>query len=228
MKPRGQLALDLGHRPALGREDFLVAPCNREAVAWLDRWPEWPAPVLVIYGPAACGKTYLAHVWRMRSGARMLRHDDLGGAEPPELLGSANAVAVEDAERTAGIEERERALFHLRNLLAERRGHLLLTARTAPPRWGLALADLGSRLAATPWVAVGAPDDELIGAVLVKLFADRQLPVGREVIAYLVTHMERSFAAARRTVATIDAAALAEKRRVTIPLVRKALQGGER
>ncbi|MGB8274330.1 MAG: DNA replication protein, partial [Alphaproteobacteria bacterium] len=72
MSPGRQLPLDLPHRPALGLEDFLVAPCNVGAVRWIDRWPDWPGPVLAITGPSACGKTHLAHVWQARSGAAML------------------------------------------------------------------------------------------------------------------------------------------------------------
>ena len=67
-----QLVLDLGHRSAHGVEDYLVAPCNQDAVAWLDRWPDWPGPALALHGPAACGKTHLPHIWINRSGAQLL------------------------------------------------------------------------------------------------------------------------------------------------------------
>jgi chromosomal replication initiation ATPase DnaA len=200
----GQLALDLGHRPSLGREDFLVAPCNAEAVAWIDRWPDWPGPALVIHGPEGCGKTHLAQVWRQLSGA-------------PE------SSVVEDADRL----EDDVGLFHAFNSHAEQGTHLLLTARTPPARWPDRLPDLISRLAASPTVEIGPPDDTLIAQILVKLFADRQLDISEGVLPYLVSHMERSFAAARRLVAAADAAALAAKRRVTVPLVREVLAGLE-
>ena len=195
-----QLTLDLGHRPALGREDFLVAPCNADAVAWIDRWPDWPGPALVIHGPAGCGKSHLAQVWRARSGT------------------SAGSV-VEDADRP----DDDVALFHRFNRHAEEGGHMLLTARTPPARWPDRLPDLVSRLAAAPTVAIGPPDETLIAQVVVKLFADRQLDIGPDVVAYLATHMERSFESARNLVAAADTAALAAKRAVTVPLVRTVL-----
>ena len=86
------------------------------------------------------------------------------------------------------------------------------------------MADLRSRLRAAPAVAVAPPDEALIAAVLVKLFADRQLAIGEEVVAYLALHLERSFAAARDAVAALDAAALAEQRRITVPLVKRVLE----
>jgi DnaA regulatory inactivator Hda len=215
-----QIPLDLSHRPAMGAADFLVAPCNRAAVALLDRWPAWPGPALVIHGPEGCGKTHLTHVWRARSGAAAIPRQALMPDAVPALLGAARAAVVEDVDR--GVDER--ALLHLHNVLAEDGGHLLLTARRSPAEWGVALPDLASRLAAAMRVAVDGPDDALIGAVLVKHFADRQLAVEPAVITFLLARMERSFASARAVVAALDSAALAAKRRITVPLAREVLR----
>jgi chromosomal replication initiation ATPase DnaA len=215
-----QIPLDLPHRAAMGAADFLVAPCNRDAVTLLDRWPAWPGPALVMYGPDGCGKTHLTHVWRGQSGAAAIERTALTPGTVPDLLGPARAAVVEDVDR--GIDER--ALLHLHNLLAEDGGHLLLTARVAPAEWDVALPDLASRMNAAMRVAVGAPDDALIGAVLVKHFADRQLSVEPAVVTFVLPRMERSFAAARELAAALDAAALAAKRRITVPLARDVLR----
>ena len=214
-----QLALDFGDRAALGADDFLVAPCNRDAVLWIDRWPAWPAPALVVHGPPGCGKTHLAHVWRARSGARMLAADRLAHETPGELIADTRCAVVECADATSG----EQALVHLYNVVAERGGHLLLTATAPPLQWGIALPDLRSRIVAAPAVAIGAPDDALIAAVMGKLFGDRQLRVDDEVVAFLLARMERSFDAARRLVAALDSAALAGARNITVPLARQVL-----
>jgi chromosomal replication initiation ATPase DnaA len=212
-----QLAFDLGHRAALGAADFLVAASNEEAVGWLDRWPAWPAPALVLSGPPGSGKTHLAHVFEARSGALVVTPDRLTAERVPEF--ARDAVVVDPAEEAA-----EEPLLHLFNLVAERRGALLLTGRTPPVQWPLRLADLRSRLLASPAVALKAPDDALLGAVLVKLFADRQLAVGEEVVAFLLREIERSFEAARRAVALLDAAALAAGRAVTVPFAKEVLR----
>ncbi len=214
-----QLALELGHRPALGREDFLVAASNAEAVAWIDRWPDWPAHALGLFGPAGSGKTHLAEVWRERSRAPLHVASAIAGRAPESLLGGAHACAVEEVDR--GVDER--ALLHLVNVIRERAGQLLLTGRTPPARWPIALPDLASRLKAAPAVALKAPDDALLGAVLVKLFADRQLRVTPEVVGFLLARIERSVAAARLVVGALDRAALAERRKITVSLVRRVL-----
>jgi chromosomal replication initiation ATPase DnaA len=217
-----QFAFEFPHRPAFGADDFLVAPSNEAAIDYLDRWPGWPSSAVVLHGPPGCGKTHLAHVWRARSGAVLRGGAALTPDAVPELAANA-AVIIDDAERAA-----ERSLLHLINLVAERKGHLLLTAPAPAVRWTTALPDLRSRLVAMPDTAMLAPDDALIGAVLLKLFADRQLSVGEDVIVFLLHHMERSFAAARRLVAALDRAALVAQRRITVPLARQVLaaEGG--
>jgi len=223
MTQHAQLPLDLGFRPAMGGEDFLVAPSNAEAVAWLDRWPAWPAPALTVWGPPGCGKTHLGQVWRARSHAPQVTGAALGEADLPSLIAAARAVVVDEADQVTGKPAREEALFHLYNLARDAGGHLLLLSRKAPARWRVKLPDLRSRLRGAPAVGVQAPDEALLAAVLVKLFADRQLIPSQEVIGYLLARMERSLDAARRVVAAIDRASLARQRPVTVPLVRDVL-----
>ncbi len=218
-----QLPLDLGHRQALGREDFLVADCNAAAVAWIDRWPDWPGGGLAIHGPAGSGKSHLAEVWRARSGAVRITAQALAVAEPPRLLGGARACVI-DGLHDGAVRLDERRLLHLYNLLREGGGHLLLAATSAPARWPVALPDLKSRLGALPAVEIGSPDDTLLAAVLVKLFADRQLAVDEGLIGYLATRIERSFAAARAVVAALDEEAMGRQRPLTRALAAELLR----
>ncbi len=94
-----QLPLDFEHRSALTGDDFLVADCNAAAIAWIDRWPDWPAPGLAIHGPAGCGKSHLVQVYLARSGGRILAAPDLMRRDAFMGARDVPAFALEDADR---------------------------------------------------------------------------------------------------------------------------------
>lgn len=214
-----QLAFELPHRPALGADDFLVSDSNAIAVRLIDAWPSWPVSTHVITGPAGCGKSHLANVWRLMSDAQVASARSLGTGDLERLVGR-KALIVEDADRA---ELDEQGLFHLLNLCKERGVFLLMTARTLPRDWPVGLADLVSRLRSLPVVTIGAPDDDLLRAVLVKHFADRQLDVAPRVISYIAMRMERSMEAAARLAEAIDRAALTRRRAITRQLAGEVL-----
>ncbi len=214
-----QLAFDLPHPETYRRESFFASPANAAALAAVEADAGWPGGKLVLAGPAGTGKTHLAHLWAAASGARLiaarhLRADSLRDLGP--------RVAVEDADEVAGEPAAEEALFHLHNLILPA-GRLLVTARTPPRDWGLRLPDLLSRMQAAGLARLDEPDDALLSAVLVKLFADRQIAVPLALIGWLVSRMERSIAAARDLVARLDARALAEGRPVSRALAAELL-----
>jgi chromosomal replication initiation ATPase DnaA len=214
-----QLTFDLPRRTALGRTDFFVSDSNAMAVAWIDSWPNWPNAALLLHGEARCGKTHLVHVWCERVAATAVSGATLNEDRVAELIAARQyRVAIDDADRAC-----ERALLHLYNSCLESQGSVLMTGRRPPASWTIKLDDLGSRLRGALAVGIDRPDDALLGAVLVKHFADRQLRVTPELILYLVKHIERSFAVAANVAERLDAAALREARAVTIPLVREVL-----
>ncbi len=216
-----QLTFDLPHRAALGAEDFLVSDCNVAVVKLVDAWPDWQAPVQLLIGPPASGKTHLVRVWQGRSGAVALDPAHLGIALLDRLV-SGSSIVVEDADR-AGYDEK--TLFHLLNLAREKRLFVLLTARVSPNRWDTSLADLTSRLSAVPVTEIGTPDEALLRTVMLKQFADRQLDIDPKVLAFLALRIDRSLEAAAAAVEAVDRAALRSGRKISRQLVAEALQG---
>lgn len=226
MAANTQIPFDLGHRTAMGRDDFLIAPNNQDAVAWIDLWPDWPAPLLILYGPAASGKSHLAAVWGEKSNAACVHPATLNDESIRQIASVAKHVILEDADRLIGNVEAEKGLFHLYNLFKEEKRSILLTLVEPPVRRAFALPDLASRLRAAPAVAIREPDDILLGSILVKMFTDRQLRVGQDVINYIVSHMERSFEEARRIAEEADRRAMVEKRAISVGLVKDIVTNG--
>lgn len=205
-----QLVFELPHRTAMGLEDFLVSRSNEAAVDLVDRWPDWPIGAAVIAGAKGSGKTHLANVWLSRANGKAFEASAISRDTVPAVAASG-AVLIEDIQRASD----EAALFHLLNLVREQRLQILLTTDTAPGDLPITLPDFRSRLKALPLATIEPPDDALLRAVLVKLFADRQLTVEPQLVDYVLVRMERSMLAAERFVSAADRRALALQRRVT-------------
>jgi chromosomal replication initiation ATPase DnaA len=218
-----QLALALDHGESFARDDFLSGPSNAAALTLIETWPDWPHRTVVLVGPEGSGKSHLAAIWAGEAGARFVSARALAETGPGAAL-ATGALVVEDIAEGAFD---ERALFHLINLAREERAFVLFTTRTTPASWSVAIRDLGSRLKALPVVVLAAPDDALLRAVLVKLFADRQLAVDEGLIGYVMTRIERSFAAARATVARLDQEAMQRQRPLTRALAAEILREGQ-
>jgi chromosomal replication initiation ATPase DnaA len=210
VSPR-QLVLALNHAESFAREDFLAGPSNAAALTLIDRWPDWPDRIVALIGPEGSGKSHLAAIWAQASGARVLAAKLLPDIDLPAAL-ATGALVLEDLE-FAGLDER--ALFHLINLAREEGAFVLITSRSPLATFPVAIRDLASRLRALPSVALAAPDDALLRALIVKLAADRQLAVDEALVNYLVNRIERSFAGARAALARLDEEAMRQHRPVT-------------
>ncbi len=203
------MVFNLDRHPSFDADDFLVASSNAAAFGLVDQWPDWPAPALLLVGPPGSGKTHLATIWARRAVARVGEVADLG--DPANLAGHA-AILLDGGE---GFAQHEAGLFHLINLVRERGGSLLMTARRAPDQWGLRTPDLLSRLRLLPVTEVDGPGAELVKAVLVKLFHDRQIRIDEDIVAFAALHLDRSLDAVRRFVSSVDDASLAAGRKIT-------------
>lgn len=218
-EPPKQLAFDLPLDPRYGAEDFLVSPSNEQAYGLIESWPDWPDTIVLLIGPAGSGKSHLASIWATAAHAWTVDASDIAHGNVPHLI-SNGALAIEDMDRA---ERNEAALFHLLNLARERRAFVLITSEAPPDRWGLRTPDLLSRLRLAPSVAIEAPDDALLKAVLVKLFVDRQLVVDTSVVDYISLRIERSLAKAAEFVSLLDREALSRGRRVSRAIAAEIL-----
>ena len=191
-----QIALPFDWPVADKDEDFLLADSNRAAFEHLRRWPTWPVMATLLTGPRKSGRSLMARLFVRKTGGRLFDK-----AETHE----------------------EEAIFHAWNDAQARRKPLLIIADAPPPRWQVALPDLRSRLAATPHVEIGPPDDALIADLILKLLGDRGIAAPPELAEFLVPRIERSHVAVLGVVDTLDRATLSHHKRMTIPLAKRAL-----
>ena len=191
-----QIALPLDWPVADDDEDFLVSDSNRAAFDHFKRWSLWPVMATLLTGPRKSGRSLLGRIIVRKTGGRLFDN-------------------AEDHD--------EEAIFHAWNEAQEKRRPLLLIADSPPPAWEVKLPDLRSRLAATPHVRIEDPDDALFRDLIVKLLADRGVLVPPEVPDYLVPRVERTYVTIQQIVELVDRTTLSHHRRVTTPMVKRAL-----
>lgn len=204
-----QMVLDLSMRPAFGRANFWVAPCNQEAIAWIDRYPDWPMHALLICGEAGSGKTHLAAIF----SEERIEAADLA----EDYIPVQKKIVVENVDRSCN----EKALFHLFNRVHEMGGGLLMTAQKVPE---FQLPDLRTRIGMIPKAEIQIPDEQTIISVCAKMFSDKQIRVEPAVLTYIATHVMRSFDAVRKVVNLADELSLARGRPITIYVVKDAIE----
>ncbi len=210
--------------PSVRREDFVVSPANREAVAAVEAWPAWPGGALALVGPPGSGKSHLAALWAERAVAQARPAATLDRLDGDAKDGAAPAgpVLVEGADDAPAAE----ALFHLLNRAASGQASVLLTARTAPRLWRTAVPDLRSRLNALAVAELGEPDDAALEALLSVFFRQRRIRPSPELLGWLVRRIERSARGAETAAARLDEAALAAGRPVSRALAREVFGDG--
>jgi len=198
MRAPDQIALPLDWPQGSDDSRFIVTQANREAFEHLRRWSTWPVRATILTGPRRSGRSLLARGFVARVDGRLF----------------------DDAQR-----HDEEALFHAWNQAQESGRPLVLVADDVPPSWSPALPDLRTRLAVTPVACIQPPDDDLFGALIRRLFADRGLHLSDEALRYVVMRVTRDYWTAERVVEAIDRFAIAERARLTVPTVRRALIG---
>ena len=216
-----QLAFDWPTGVALGPDDFFGSEANAQAYAMLGTPETWPERKLALIGPKGSGKSHLARVFQSQNNALLLEAAMIGA----EFRTDAATIIIEDIERLPP--HAEEAVFHLHNNLRNAQGTLLLTSLLPPSRWSIALPDLASRMQATTVVQITNPDDALLSALIMKLFADRQINPQPHLVQYLTTRIERSYAAAAEIVARLDTAALAQGRKINKTLAAELLDNSD-
>ncbi len=222
-----QLLLDWPVQETFSEQEFLPSFSNKEAVRWINEWPRWERGdekfhCLIIYGPEGCGKTHIAHVWKQLSDAKTLNACDL--PEMDFISKDQFVYIVEDVDSHLSKDGVSESLLHLYNWLKEQGGYLLLTANKRPKKWENDLADLSSRMLASEAVKIKPPDDALLQAVIIKQFSDRQITLSDKVIDYIIIHADRSFSFIRALVKEVDNMSLSEKKKITVPMVKRVLE----
>ena len=217
-----QIGLSLPVHSSEGIDEFYISECNKMAVNLLEDWKNWPNLKHVLSGPPTSGKTHLGRIWAKQANAyytdaRSLKIDKIDKI-------ATTALVIDNISELNFQKDLEGSLFHLHNLLQERKLPFLMIGTGSPQFWNISLSDLMSRIEGTRNAQIGELDDGLFPLIMAKLFADRQMYPSPDVIEYLRRRIDRSFSSIFSIVATIDRVSIEEKRPITRSLVAKILK----
>ena len=220
-----QLPLLLEHRRLLGREDFLVSPCNVEAVEWIDLYPEWNNNLaVVVIGPKSSGKTHLSWLFSEKTGAKVYDAKELADELFSDVVPINSALIIENIDEVVGNLKIEETLFHIINYAVECNTKLLLTTEKNFSVLNFKLPDLKTRLQSFPVANIYSPDDEFLKALLVKQFLERDIIVAPDVIEYIIKHIPRDAVSVSFIVEQADLLSFEEKHKITIPFIKKIIE----
>ena len=191
-----QIALPLDWPQTEGDSRFIVSTANRDAFEHFRRWTMWPVRATILTGPRRSGRTLLARSFAERVGGRVIDQAD---------------------------NHDEEDVFHAWNNAQDSGLPLVMIADDAPPTWAPTLPDLRTRLAITPVATINQPDDKLFTALIQLLFADRGLHVPADALRFMTERLSREYWTAERAVEEVDRFAIAERARVSMPTIRRAL-----
>jgi hypothetical protein len=198
-KSKDQIALPLDWPQAQDESRLILSEANRAAFEHFQSWSMWPVKATMLTGPRRSGRSLLARAFVSRVGGRLF----------------------ENAER-----HDEEELFHAWNAAQDSGKPIILIVDEVPPAWQVELPDLRTRLAITPIARIEQPDDALFRAIIQLLFADRGMHIPDDALKYIGDRVERSYWMAERVVDAIDRFAIAERSRLTLPTIRRALGEG--
>lgn len=214
-----QLILNLRSLPSMGRNDYFVSEVNKEAVSWLDSWPNWTTFGFIVCGPLGSGKSHLAQVLKTLSHGDIIEAKDISNKNIDQLS-EKKCLIIENLESLTS----ETLLFHIYNMLLENKNNLMLTSKFNVSQINFELPDLKSRLLSMPQVSIGLPDDRLLKNLLIKQFLDKGILVEMDVIDYLIKRIDRSFEAISKLVAKIDFKSLEKAKKITIPFIKNTIK----
>jgi len=214
-----QLILDLRSIPSMGRNDYFVSDVNKEAVTWLDAWPNWTTFGFIVCGPLGSGKSHLAQVLKTLSHGYIIEAKDVSD-QNIDQLSEKKCLIIENIELLTS----ETLLFHLYNMLLENKNNLMITSKLTMSQISFELPDLKSRLLSLPQVNIGFPDDRLLKNLLIKQFLDKGILVEMEVIYYLIKRIDRSFEAISKLVSKIDFKSIEKSKKITIPFIKNTIK----
>ena len=218
MSELNQLLLDFDHKIEFNEYDYYVSKSNYFAFNLIQNWTKWEKKILNIYGDTFSGKTHLAKIFQNKSKALYLTNNDVN-EEIFKKIKLSECIVIDDFEKI----KNENLLYSLFNLIYQDNKYLLILSNRAISDIDYSLDDLNSRAKNCIFAQIENPDDDLIFAIIVKSFSDRQIKLEKKFLEYIIKRIERSYGKIYEFIYKVDELSLKKKKPVNLKTIKEIL-----
>ena len=218
MSELNQLLLDFDHNIEFNEHDYYVSSSNYLAFTLIQNWPKWERKILNISGDTFSGKTHLAKIFQDKSNALYLGHSDIN-EEILKKIKLYDSIVIDDFEKI----KNENLLYSLFNTIYQDNKYLLILSNKTISKINYSLDDLNSRAKNCILAQIKNPDDELIFAIIVKCFSDRQIKLEKKLLEFVIKRIDRSYGKIYEFIYKVDELSLKKKKPINLTTIKEII-----
>jgi len=218
MSELNQLLLDFDYKTNFNEHDFYLSKSNSNAFNLINRWPEWDKKILNISGEKFSGKSHLANIFRVKSKALLIKGNNIDNSIFKSLK-LHESIIIDDFEECT----EEKILYSIFNLIDQDSKYLLINSLNPINEVKFKLPDLASRSKNCLYAKIENPDDELLFAIILKNFSDRQIKIEKKIINFRISRIDRSYRKIDEFIYKIDELSLKKKKPINLKTIKEIL-----
>ena len=216
MRELDQKLLDFGISESFDENDYYVSKSNYFAKNILETWPKWEKKIVNLTGEKYSGKTHLSIIFKIKSNALYLHSKNIDNSTLKKIKLS-NSIIIEDLDDTFD----EKLLYSIFNLVEQDNKYLLISSNKPIDTMSFSLPDLVSRLKNCIVANIEQPDDDLIYAIILKSFSDRQIKLDNKIVDYIIKRIARSYSKMHEFIYKIDELSLKKRKSINFKIIKE-------
>ena len=200
-------------------DDFFVSKCNYFAFSLIESWPKWEKNILNIYGEKFSGKSHLSEIFKKKNKAIIIKNNEINEEFFKKIRFYENIIL----DNLEYIND-ENILYSIINFVEQYNKYLIVNSINPINTLDFTLPDLKSRLKNCVYAKIEKPDDDMIFALILKHFSDRQIKIEKKVIEYITKRIERSYGKILNFIYKVDQFSLINKKSIDYKVIKKILE----
>ena len=218
MKELNQLLLEFDIKKNFNDHDYYVSDSNYFAFNLIDKWPKWEKRILNISGERFSGKTHLANIFKSKTSALFLNENQIN-YDIFKKIKLHESIIVDGFSNNID----EKLIYSILNLVDQDSKYLLINSETPLGEINFDLPDLASRSKNLLHAKIEPPNDDLIFAIILKNFSDRQIKLEKKIIEFIINRIDRSYRKISEFIYKIDELSLKKKKPINLKTIKEIL-----